>query len=273
MLGDVQVRWTSTPPLGSTDTWTGLGDATATSYTATGLTNGVTYTFEVRVVNTAGNGAAASTTATPALSVPGAPTGLTATAGDTEVGLAWTLPTNASVLGDVQVRWTSTPPLGSTDTWTGLGDATATSYTATGLTNGVTYTFEVRVVNTAGNGAAASTTATPALSVPGAPTGLTATAGDTEVGLAWTLPTNASVLGDVQVRWTSTPPLGSTDTWTGLGDATATSYTATGLTNGVTYTFEVRVVNTAGNGAAASYDGDASAFGSGCADGSDGDGW
>ena len=41
------------------------GGASARSQTITGLTNGTAYTFEVRTVNTAGDGSAASISATP----------------------------------------------------------------------------------------------------------------------------------------------------------------------------------------------------------------
>ena len=92
---------------------------------------------------------------------PNTPTNLSATPGDIEAILSWTLPT--SEISQVQVRWKATASLpfdDTTDTWTTL-PATTTNHKVMGLTNGTGYTFAVRAINTAGNGAAATTTATP----------------------------------------------------------------------------------------------------------------
>ncbi len=231
---------------------TGSG-ATTTSHKVTGLTNTTQYAFQIRAVNANGDSDASGTvTATPALAVPAAPTEFSATAGNAQASLSWTLPTNASVIGDVQVRWKATADLpfnDATDTWTGLSDGTATSYIATGLTNGTGYTFEVRATNTAGNGAAATATATPAMP-PAAPTGLAATAGDSTVTLNWTNP-NDSNITTYQLRYGAGATVPATATW---GDiAGTTSHTVTGLTNGTQYAFEIRAVNAGGPGPASEH--------------------
>ena len=61
--------------------------------TVTGLTNGTSYTFTVHATNASGDSPESSATAavTP-LDVPGAPTGVTATAGNGQASVAFTAP-------------------------------------------------------------------------------------------------------------------------------------------------------------------------------------
>ncbi len=102
---------------------------------------------------------------TPA-TVPGAPTGLSATAGDQEVDLSWTAPASN---GGAAITNYEYEPNGS-GAWTSTG-GTATNYTVRNLTNGQPYTCKVRAVNRVGTStaSAASPSVTPATE-PDAPT-------------------------------------------------------------------------------------------------------
>ena len=141
---DVSGRWIST---GSTDT----------STTVTGLTNGQSYTFRVRAVNSAGASAASgSQSATPTTTEPDAPEGLSFTPGDGQVTLRWRPPGNDG--GDTITHYEY--ELDGSGTWISTG-STATRHTVTGLNNGQTYTFRVRAVNALGNGAVVTLQATP----------------------------------------------------------------------------------------------------------------
>lgn len=66
--------------------------ATGTTFTDSTVTNGKTYFYVVRTVNSAGveSGNSNQVSATPKAPAPAAVTGLTATAGDTQVDLKWT---------------------------------------------------------------------------------------------------------------------------------------------------------------------------------------
>ena len=91
-----------------------------------------------------------------ASTVPGAPTDVTATAGDRQAAVSFRAPTDNGGSAITSYIVTSNP--GSV-TATG----TTTSITVTGLTNGTTYTFTVRAANSVGTGAAsaASNSVTP----------------------------------------------------------------------------------------------------------------
>lgn len=179
---------------------------------------------------------------TPGGNVPSAPENLTATPGNGRVTLSWTVPASS---GDSAVTGYQV----SSDngaSWTNVGLTTA--YTFINLTNGTEYTFKVRAVNSTGSGAEASRTATPtsAPSVPAVPRNFTASPGFERVVLNWDAPMSNG--GSSIIRYEVSKNNGGA--WTSAG--LYTSYEFTGLTNGTEYTFKVRAVNSAGNGAEAS---------------------
>ena len=255
-------------PSGSWSSWTDVptsaaGETNADGYTVTGLTNGTRYQFLVRPVNDVGNGSQSDIKdASPAATVPPAPT-LRAAAGDGEVALSWT---SGGDGGSAITKWQynyrdTTSASSSWEGWADVplsaaGETNATSYTVTGLTNGTAYTFTVRLVNDVGEGANSTLRhATPEAPPATVPTGamLTATAGDGEVALAWTVTSDGgSAITKWQYIW-RTYPDGIFSAWTDVpssaaGETNANGYTVTGLTHRQEYQFAVRPVNTAGNG-------------------------
>ena len=238
---------------GYTITQSGQADAsypaTASPFTTPALAAG-DYSFTVMATNAIGNSAAsAAATATidadPPVVVPAppaAPTNLTATPGNAQVTLKWTMSTDTTITGYEYsmdgTAWVDIP--GS--------DATTATYIVTGLTNGTAYTFHLRAVNSEGDGAVS--TATPVtpmapLVAPGPVTNLTATVGDEQVVLSWTAPTT----GDIDSYEFS---MNSGLSWLPIvgSNATTTTYTVTGLINGQGYNFVVRAINSAHKGPA-----------------------
>ena len=219
-----------------------------TSCTVKSLTNGTAYTFTVTATNSVGTGPAStpSAPATPAfpvasVTVPGAPTGVTATSGaDASSVVSWTPP--ASDGGAAINNYTVTSSPGAFTCAT-----SATSCTVVGLTNGSAYTFTVTASNFIGTGSpsSASAPATPAApvapaTVPGTPTGVTATSNaDASSFVSWTAPTTDG--GSAITGYTVTSAPGGITCVT-----VATSCTVTGLTNGTTYTFTVTATNVIG---------------------------
>ena len=87
--------------------------------------------------------------------VPGAPSGVSATAGNGSASVSWTAPGNG---GSAITSYTVTPYIGSAAQTpvTVSGSPPATTATVTGLTNGTSYTFTVSATNAVGTGPASS---------------------------------------------------------------------------------------------------------------------
>ncbi|HWF34837.1 MAG TPA: fibronectin type III domain-containing protein, partial [Solirubrobacteraceae bacterium] len=108
----------------------------------------------------------AGSTAPP--TAPAAPTGVSATAGNTTAQVSWSAPGNG---GSAITSYTVTPSVNGTaqPATTITGTPPATSATITGLSNGTTYTFTVTATNSVGTGpsSAPSNSVTPSVPPPG----------------------------------------------------------------------------------------------------------
>ena len=177
----------------------------------------------------------------PNTGAPGAPTGVSATAGNGSATVSWTAP----VSGGTPTTYTVTPYIGSAAQTPVQVNAPATSANVTGLTNGTTYTFTVTASNSSGTGpvSAASNAVTPSNSPPGAPTGVVATPASGQAAVSWTAP---AANGSSISSYTVTPYAGSTAGTPMQVSAPATSADVTGLANGTAYTFTVTATNANG---------------------------
>ena len=226
--------------------WTGVG--LARTYTVSGLTNFVTYAFEVRAVNGQGGGPARKVRGT-SFGLPSAPQDLSAAAGDSQVVLRWSAPASDGGfdLVSYDVRHAEGTSVPDDTAWTSVG--LATTHTVTGLTAGAVYRFELRAASVLGSGPAAQAQAT-LNGLPSAPQLLSTESGDGHVVLRWSAPASDGGFDIVryEVRHAEGRSVPDDTAWTGVG--LARTYTVSGLTNFVTYAFEVRAVNGQGGGPA-----------------------
>ena len=178
----------------------------------------------------------------PPVSVPAAPTSLTATAGDGEISVAFT----AGADGGSAITNYEFSTNNGTD-WTAMNPpVTASPAVITGLTNGTVYSIRLRAVSAAGNGAASDAVSSTPRTTPSAPTALVATAGDGEVSVAFT----AGADGGSAITNYEFSTNGGTS-WSAFNPVvTASPAVIGGLTNGTSYSIRLRAVNAAGSGAA-----------------------
>jgi hypothetical protein len=199
------------------------------------------YWFHVTVVY-GSQSSTANQSFTAVATFPDIPTSLSATPGNAQATVSFTTP--ASDGGSPIISYTVTSSPGGL-----TGTGSTSPIIVTGLTNGTLYTFTVTATNAVGTSTASSpsNSVTPAM-VPDAPTALSASAGNAEVGLSWTAPGSdgGSAITDYVIEY----KLSSDSSWTVFADGVGitTSVTVTGLTNNLSYDFRVSAVNSIGQG-------------------------
>ena len=147
--------YTVTPYIGAAAQTPVVTGSSAAYASVGGLTPGVGYTFKVAATTSVGTGAV-STLSNPVTltTVPGAPTNVAATAGNRSASLTWAAP--ASNGGAAITGYVVTPIVNGVAGTPIATGSTVTSYTASSLTNGTSYTFTVTAVNAIGSGAASA---------------------------------------------------------------------------------------------------------------------
>jgi predicted RNA-binding protein with TRAM domain/tRNA G37 N-methylase TrmD len=192
------------------------------------LVNGTSYSVQIKAVNANGDGVASATTGAVPSTTPGAPTGVSGIGGAGQVTVSWSAPVSTG--GATISSYTVTSSGGQSCSWS----SGPLSCVVTGLGNGVAYTFTVTASNSAGEGTSstASSSVTP---LADAPVLGSVTSGNGQITFNWGAVTHG---GDTyRVYWGTDPTWASAYTYSSSGGAT--SYTATGLTNGTTYYFRV----------------------------------
>ncbi|HZC66120.1 MAG TPA: cellulase family glycosylhydrolase [Candidatus Dormibacteraeota bacterium] len=224
-----------------------------TSYTDKSVKNGVTYFYSVSAVDENGQNVSSAQVAAkpvaptaptppaapgtpnppsaPAPALLSAPTGLSAAGGDAQVALGWSTTANATKY-HLKRATTSGGP------YTQIVEASSTSFTDSGLTNGATYFYVVTAVDASSeSGNSAQVSAKPAAAFElSAPANVSAKAGNAKVALSWSAANGAS---SYHVKRATT----SGGSYTQIATASGTSYTDGGAKNGQTYYYVISSVD------------------------------
>ena len=236
--GQVTVSWTAVTGATSYNlywsTSSGVTTSTGTKisgvaspYTQTSLANGITYYYVVTAVSAGGESAASnSASATPQVSLPVAPTGVGAVAGNGQVTVSWTAVTGAT---SYNLYWSTTSGV-TTANGTKIGGV-STGYVQSGLASGTIYYYVVTAVNASGESAASSqASATPG----GVPTGVIAAAGSGQVTITWNAVSGAT---QYNLYWSTSSGV-TTSNGTKVGGVSS-GYVQGSLTSGTTYYYIV----------------------------------
>ena len=208
--------------------WTTVVNSTGTAYNWTGAESGVTYTFGIRCVTSDGKTYTSSFDTTgKSIQYIAAPTiaGLENTGNG--IKITW-----KAVPGAAKYKLVVKEEGGS---WKTIWNTIKTSYTWTGAEEGKTYTFAIRCTTADGK----------------AYTSAFVSAGKTITPVATpTINKVANTVNGVAIAWNKVPGAvkykivvkTATSGWKTLGYSTGSTYTWTGATSGVTYTFTIRCV-------------------------------
>lgn len=205
----------------------------APGYTDAGLTPGTAYAYQVIAIDAANNAsspAPVDATTTPDSQVPSIPGSLTATPGHTSVALAWTASTdNAAVTGYRVFRGAEL-----------VATVTGIAYEDTNLAPNSPYTYQVIAIDASNNlsePASVSTSTLDDILAPSVPPGFEATTGNAVVTLSWSPSTDNVGVVSYLIRRNGSP----------LVTVLTPGYVDSTVTNGQTYTYEVRAMDQAGN--------------------------
>ncbi len=228
---------------GAESSYITLGNVT--SYVDTNVTNGQTVYYKISAINGIGKGSNSTEMfATPG-TTPSGPVMYSPLSGDDQIFLNWSIPANNG--GSPIINYSIYRGTSSNNETFYLSVGNTTTYLDTGLTSALTYYYEVSAYNIFGGGMLSNEVHASPLSIPSAPQNLTATLGNGQVLLTWTMPANTGGLAITNIKIYRGNSSGNDVLVATLGNVL--TWTDTGLTNGQTYYYMISAVNSLGEGA------------------------
>lgn len=205
-------------------------------YVHTGLSNHVAYYYVYTAVTKAGESAPSNEVkVTPKTAAEGAPTGVTAIAGDQHITLGWEAVPGArgynvywNTHGDVSLRDTKVENL----TFPAVH---------TKLTNGQPYYYIVSAISSLGEVPSAEVSTVPHIPTPNPPLTITVSSGDQQVNLNWTAVSDATAYA---IYWNTTGKVSPSDNAISV---TVPPYVHTARSNGTRYYYRIAALNAQGS--------------------------
>ena len=233
----------------SQNTYTVQSPSSFTSYRLDITSNGSGTLIQLAELELMGD---TGSTPPPSPTIPSAPQSLSVSAGDTQVDLVWVAPADdgGAAITDYVVEYT----LQGANAYSVFADGVSsqTGATVTGLTNGTTYEFRVRAINSVGQSANSGVVSAmpestgPVNTVPAQVINVSAVGGNSQVSLSWSVPNNGGApISDYIIEQRAVGGVFST---VNDGVSSLASATVTGLTNQTTYEYRVRARNSVGDG-------------------------
>jgi lysophospholipase L1-like esterase len=213
--------------------------AVSSPYYHAGLTNNTPYYYVVTAANQYGESSESrEVMATPSpLNPPLPPSDVATLIGDRRVIIRWSAQEASEATASHNIYWSTSTGVTKES---GVKIAGVTNpYTHNDLINGTTYYYVVTGVNEYGEGRISKeVSATPDQgNVPSAPTGLSATAGNRQAVVSWTVVSGLSY----NLYWSTSSDVSSKN-GTKIADVTS-PYTHTGLTHDITYHYVLTAVS------------------------------
>ena len=222
---------------------------TPTDRAITSLSNAAMNNHYILIVQATGGAGARAMTANDTIVVvvtdvdtAAAPTGLMAAAGDAQITLTWTNPSNPTITSyeyssDSGANWTAIANSG----------ASTTSYTVTSLTNGTAYEIQLRAVNQEGNSNPATAPSATPLSSDATLSALTISQGTLTPTFASTITAYRATVPNATASLTVTPTVTETNATVEVNGAAVTSGTASSAINLTVGETTISIVGTAQN--------------------------